>query len=78
MVVATTLIVLAIVSDAIDGFFARKNNEVTNLGKALDPIADKICILTQNRPVFKEQYRQIRLSIGLTRTGFQRKNPCLP
>ncbi|MBN1105888.1 MAG: CDP-alcohol phosphatidyltransferase family protein [Deltaproteobacteria bacterium] len=43
---ATVLIVLAILSDAIDGFLARRNNQVTNLGKALDPIADKVCILT--------------------------------
>lgn len=46
MVFATILIILAIVSDALDGFIARRTNQVTNLGKALDPIADKICILT--------------------------------
>jgi CDP-diacylglycerol--glycerol-3-phosphate 3-phosphatidyltransferase len=46
MIFATVLIVLAIISDALDGFIARKTNQVTNLGKALDPIADKMCILT--------------------------------
>jgi CDP-diacylglycerol--glycerol-3-phosphate 3-phosphatidyltransferase len=35
---------LAILSDALDGFFARRLNQHSNLGKVLDPIADKIAI----------------------------------
>jgi CDP-diacylglycerol--glycerol-3-phosphate 3-phosphatidyltransferase len=46
MVFATILIILAIISDTLDGMIARRTNQVTNLGKALDPIADKMCILT--------------------------------
>ena len=42
----TFFIALAILSDAIDGIVARKSNAVTMLGKALDPIADKICVLS--------------------------------
>ncbi len=38
---AGALFVLAIATDGIDGHIARKNGIVTDLGKILDPIADK-------------------------------------
>ncbi|MBB2976061.1 CDP-diacylglycerol--glycerol-3-phosphate 3-phosphatidyltransferase [Microbacterium endophyticum] len=39
---AAALFVLAIATDGIDGYIARKYNIVTDLGKLLDPIADKV------------------------------------
>ena len=35
---------LAILTDLLDGYFARRLNQRTNLGKILDPIADKTVI----------------------------------
>lgn len=35
---------LAGVTDFFDGYFARKLNQITDLGKILDPIADKVFI----------------------------------
>ncbi|HZJ49030.1 MAG TPA: CDP-diacylglycerol--glycerol-3-phosphate 3-phosphatidyltransferase [Acidimicrobiia bacterium] len=39
---AAILFIVAIATDGIDGAIARRHNLVTNLGKLLDPIADKI------------------------------------
>lgn len=39
-----TAIILALVTDGLDGYLARRNQWTTNLGKVLDPLTDKFFV----------------------------------
>jgi CDP-diacylglycerol--glycerol-3-phosphate 3-phosphatidyltransferase len=44
--IAAIVFVIAAVTDLLDGYLARKSGQVTTLGKLLDPIADKLLVLS--------------------------------
>ena len=58
--IALIFIIIAILSDGLDGWLARISNEITDIGKVLDPFADKVVIfsvmlylmITDKMPVF--------------------------
>jgi cardiolipin synthase len=40
--IATAILALSYITDILDGYIARRKNMVTELGKILDPLADKV------------------------------------
>ena len=44
-VIAAPLLLLAGLSDYFDGFYARKYDVISNFGKIIDPIADKLLVI---------------------------------
>ena len=42
---AFSLIIMIVLTDFLDGYVARKADEITNFGKLIDPVADKVCMM---------------------------------
>lgn len=46
LIIATAIFIIAAITDKLDGYIARKYNQVTTLGSFLDPLADKLMIIS--------------------------------
>ncbi len=44
VVLASSLVVLASITDGLDGYLARRRGQITTMGMLLDPLADKLMI----------------------------------
>lgn len=67
--IATFVFIIAAVTDFLDGNLARKHNMVTNFGKLIDPIADKLLVcsalvMLMTRPEFNMSAIVVIILIG--------------
>jgi len=51
-IICLVIFVAASITDIIDGRLARRNNQVTDFGKALDPLADKLLLMATLVPIW--------------------------
>ena len=75
---AIVVFVAASITDQLDGYLARKNNQVTTFGKLMDPLADKIltmsaliCFVAKDIPYVTAGVVMIILARELIVTGLR-------
>ena len=84
IVTSVVLLVISGITDVVDGYIARHFNMISAVGKALDPIADKLtqaamlfCLLSEFQTmwlpflllIFKEMFSGVAALIAIKRTG---------
>jgi len=69
---ATAVLALSYITDILDGYIARSKNMITELGKILDPLADKLTqLIAVTALVFKDYIPAFILAIILVKETLQ-------
>ena len=58
--IAAIVFILSGITDTLDGYIARRFNQVTRLGTVLDPLADKLMLITVLASVTMSKQRYLR------------------
>lgn len=46
LIIATIIFIIASITDGLDGYIARSRNQITKFGKFVDPLADKLMVMS--------------------------------
>ncbi|MCC7459968.1 MAG: CDP-diacylglycerol--glycerol-3-phosphate 3-phosphatidyltransferase [Proteobacteria bacterium] len=63
---AAAIFGLSFITDQIDGIIARATNQITQLGKIMDPMADKILVVTALMLLIHMQFMAVWIAIVLS------------
>lgn len=64
--IALGILCLSGLSDMLDGYLARKLNQITDLGKILDPLADKLIIISAAMTLAWEHRLNLLIALIIT------------